>query len=229
MKKLVLAMVFILLMALFIAFNYLLLDRENKIKELRDLEAANLNNSANMSMQTREIKNLEDENDSLQQKVSQLESERDQLAKSKSELTAERDRLNSLLAGKNDMLNALKQISDPKELGQPAKKWAEALNAGDYSTAYEMEYVSLVSYGNPPSTFEYSENLKNNIKSISLKSIKLDTTRGVDSGEIILNVELEVKLLEKATTQNFVDGLNEKFVKIGYDTAKKEFVILQIF
>lgn len=229
MKKLVLAMVFILLMALFIAFNYLLWDRENRVKELKDLEFANANNSANMSLQNREIKRLEDENSNLQQKVTQLESEREQLTKNKNELTAERDRLNGIITAKNDLLNALKQISDMKEFDQPVKKWVEAINVGDYSVAYELEYTSLVSYGNPPSTFQYSENLKSTIKSISLKSLKLDPDRGNYDGEIVLDAELEVKLVEKADSQVYTDGLNHKYIKIGYDTAKKEFIILQIF
>ena len=229
MKKLVLAMVFILLMALFIAFNYLLWDRENRVKELKDLEFANANNSASMSLQNREIKSLEDENNNLQLKVNKLESDQELLTKSKNELSVEKDRLGGVLTGKNDLLNALKQISDMKELEQPVKKWVDAINVGDYSVAYELEYASLVSYGSPPSTFEYSENLKNNIKSFNMKSIKLDTDKGVDDGEIVLDMELEVKLLDKAASQVYTDGLNEKFVKIGYDTAKKEFIILQIY
>lgn len=229
MKKLVLAMVFILLMALFIAFNYLLWDRENRVKELKDLEFANANNSASMSLQNREIKSLEDENSSLQSKVSQLENDRDQLTKTKNDLNLEKDRLNSALTAKNDLLNSLKQISDMKEIGQPVKKWVDAINVGDYSVAYELEYASLVSYGSPPSTYDYSDNLKSSIKSFSLKSLELDADKGNDTGEIVLKAELDVKLVENAGSSVYTDGLNQKFIKIGYDTAKKEFIILQIY
>ena len=229
MKKLVLAMVFILLMALFIAFNYLLWDRENRVKELKDLEFANASNSADMSLKNREIKSLEEENNNLQLNVKKLEGDQELLTKTKNDLFVEKDRLEGMITGKNDLLSALKQISDLKELEQPVKKWIDAINVGDYSVAYELEYASLVSYGSPPSTFEYSENLKNIIKSFNLKSIKLDTDKGVDEGEIVLDVELEVKLVENAAPQVYTDGLNDKFVKIGYDTAKKEFIILQIY
>lgn len=229
MKKLVLAMVFILLMALFIAFNYLLWDRENRVKELEDLKLANADNSVNMSLQGREIKNLEEENNTLQLKVNQLESEKEQLTASKNNLSSEKDQLNSIISGKNDLLNALKQISDLKELEKPVEKWVDAINTGDYSTAYGLEYKSLATGGNPPGITVYSENLKNNIKSISLKSVKLDTSRGTDNGEIVLNAELEVRLPEKADSQTWKDGLNEKFIQIGYDTTVKQFIILQIF
>lgn len=229
MKKLVLAMVFVVLMALFIAFNYLLLDRENKVKELKDLEFENANNSASMSMQNREIKSLEEENSSQQLKISQLESDVDQLNKKNSDLSAEKEQLNRKIKDKTDLLNALKEISDMKVLEQPVKKWLEAINAGDYDTAYELEYASLASYGNPPGAFAYSESLKATVKSISLKSIKTDTSRGAGDGDIILDAELEVKLVDKAVSQVYKEGLNEKFIKIGYDVNKKEFVILQIF
>lgn len=229
MKKLVLAMVFILLMALFIAFNYLLWDRENRVKELSDLQSLNASKSADISVQNREVKSLEEENNNLQLKINQLEIDKEQLTKGKNELSVEKDSLNRVITGKNDLLNALKQISDVNELEKPVKKWVDAINASDYNTAYELEYASLTSYGTPPSNYEYSESLKSSIKGISLKSAKLDADKGVSDGGIVLSVELEVKLLDKAVSQSYTDGLNEKSVKIGYDTAKKEFIILQIY
>jgi septal ring factor EnvC (AmiA/AmiB activator) len=135
MKKLVLAMVFILLMALFIAFNYLLWDRENRVKELSDLQSVNANKSADISVQNREIKSLEEENNNLQLKINQLESDKEQLTKGRNDLSVEKDSLNRVITGKNDLLNALKQISDVNELEQPVKKWVDAINASDYSTA----------------------------------------------------------------------------------------------
>lgn len=228
MKKLVLAMVSILMIALFIAFNYLLWDRENRVKELKALEIDNASNSASMSLQNREIKSIEEENNTLKLKISQLQSEQELLTNSSNSLAEEKDRLNRSLTAKNSLLNALKAISDLKELEQPVKKWVDAISAGEYDKAYEYEYTSLMSYGSPPGVLPYTENLKNSIKTIGLKSLKLDTARGTADGEIVLDVELEIKLVDKNTEKDYVDGINQRFIKLGYDETKKEFVILQI-
>lgn len=228
MKKLVLAMVSILLMALFIAFNYLLWDRENRVKEMSKLELENAGNNSTMSSQLREIKSLEEDNNALQSKINQLQEERDRLDKSFETLTQDKAHLEDVLSSKNDMLNVLKGISDIKLFEQPVKAWVDAINAGEYDKAYEYEYASLAVAGNPPGTAQYAENLKKTVKGISLKSAKLDEDKGKADGEIYLNVELDVKLVDKNASKGFTDGANQRSVKLGYDYSKKAFTILQI-
>jgi hypothetical protein len=228
MKKLVLSMVSILLMALFIAFNYLLWDRENRVKELKDLELSNASNSAAMSQQNREIKSLEDENNTLHLRINELQNEQDQLTKSNDALAKDKDSLNRKMSLKTDLVNVLKKISDIKVLEQPVKKWLDAINAGEYDKAYEYEYTSLNSVGNPPGVITYGENLKSTVKSISLKSISVDANRGSMEGDIVLDVELDVKLVDNSVSKDFKEGLNEKFIKLTYDYTLQEFTILQI-
>lgn len=228
MKKLVLAMVSILLMALFIAFNYLLWDRENRVKEMNKLELENAGNNTTMSSQLREIKSLEEDNNSLQIKISQLQEEQSRLNRSIDTLNKDAKDLESRLSSKTDMLNVLKGIGDIKVFEQPVKAWVEAINAGEYDKAYEYEFASIAANGTPPGALQYAENLKNTVKSISLKSAKIDEDRGKGEGEIYLDVELDVKLVNKDAPKGFTEGVNQRVVKLGYDASKKEFTIAQI-
>lgn len=51
MKRFFLVMVCAILIAVFIAFNYLLWDRESKLAEIKNLESVNASYSANISVQ----------------------------------------------------------------------------------------------------------------------------------------------------------------------------------
>lgn len=66
MKKLVLVFVSALLLAVFIAFNYLLWEREGREEKLQQLESNNASNNASMNTLNHEIKTLEDDNSKLE-------------------------------------------------------------------------------------------------------------------------------------------------------------------
>lgn len=230
MKKLVLAMVFILLMALFIAFNYLLWDRDSREKDIKNLEYANANNTANINAQSREIKSLEDENSKLQASISDIQMEKDQLLNSKNQIATEKENVSLTLAHKIEIINALKQSCDIKVLETPVRKWADSINEGTYNIAYDLEYDFLLSQNKSTSFADYSDNLRNTVKSINIKSTKLITEAGMDAGEIDISATLDVKLVENADTNisRFINGLNDLYFKLDYNANRQEFVILNI-
>jgi cell division protein FtsB len=231
MKKLALIMVFVLLMALFIAFNYLLWDRENSEKAMSDLQNANASNNASISAQNREIKSLGEENTALQSKIDQLENDQKLMRENLDKVSAEKDQANLTLNEKISMLNAMKQFVDTKPLQTPVKEWADALDAGKYDEAYELEYGSLDVQKRPMTLAQYSENLEKNLKRINLKSTELDTERGSDTGEIYLAATLEVTLADNAdkTLATFKDGQNIRYFKLVYNSRTNTFEIAGIF
>lgn len=230
MKKLILVMVFVLLAALFIAFNYLLLERESRENELKNLEYANASNIASISAQKREIDSLVEGNRSLGDKIEKLESEKDQLLQDKNALSSERDKTGLTLQEKINFINILKQYTDIKALSEPVTKWAEALNQGKYEEAYALEYAGVLMQDRKVSLTAYTEEMKNTIRKIEIGEVKLDKLRGSSSGDIFLEVRLNVKLAEEAnkSSARYMEGVNDLYIKIEYSNEDKAFIISAI-
>ncbi len=229
MKKLVLVMVSVLLLALFIAFNYLLWDRESKLNELKNLEFTNSSNNASINAQNREIKRLEDENNSFQETIGELQKDKESLQQRITQLESEKLQTSQETKHKIDVINYLKQNAAPEVFEAPVKKWVEAVGAGNYSEAYQLEYGNTASEDIPVSREEYESSLKDTVKSIGIKAIKLDAEEGRGDGGIILSVTLEVKNAENAgQTARFAEGPNEMKFKLDYNLPKNEFYIAEI-
>jgi cell division protein FtsB len=227
MKKLALAMVFILIMALFIAFNYLIWDRESREKAMSDLQNTNASNNASISAQNREIKSLEEDNGILQARIDQLETGEKQAQQSRDQALTERDQATLTINEKITMLNTLKRLLDPKTLETPVRQWADALDSGKFDVAYELEYGSLDLQKRPMSLTEYSDGLKKTLKRISFKSSALDAEKGSDTGDIYLAVTLDVTLVDNAdmTVSKFQSGQNVRYFKLLYNAKMKVFII----
>ena len=227
MKKLVLVMVFVLLTAVFIAFNYLLWDRESREADLKDLAYQNANYKTDISAKTREIESLGKQIDNLENKIAQLESDKDQLALDKNGLAEQKNSVDAALRDKINYINTIKQFVDIKVLSEPLTLWADALNQGKYEDAYELEYAAVPSAERTVTLSEYTDEMQKTVKKIEINEVKLDKLRGSSEGEIFLEVRLTVKLAEGADKNNsrFSEGLNEKYVKIDYSVQEKAFMI----
>lgn len=230
MKKLVLIMVFVLMMALFIAFNYLLWDRESMRNDLKNLEYTNLSNSADISAQNRDIKRLENEANQYVADISELEKEKERLEKGNLELESDIALEAQRTRHKIDIINILKENVDIKLFEAPVKKWADAVDTGNYGEAYRLEYEKASLLNKQASLEEYTNVFKNNVKSLKIKEVLLDKDVGKADGEIALTVTLEIKLTEKPEQdfRRFTEGLNEIKVDLDYDVTLNEFFITNI-
>lgn len=230
MKKLVLVMVFVLLTAVFIAFNYLLWERESSQQTLKDLTYQNTNYKTDISTKTREIESLGNEINDLGNKITQLENEKAQLVQDKNGIVDQKNNSDAALRDKIDYFNTIKQYVDINIVSEPLTLWVDALNQGKYDAAYELEYAAVPSSNRSVTLDAYTEEMQKNIKKIEINEIKIDKLRGSGDGEIYLQVRLTVKLAETADKNNsrFSEGINERYIKIGYSTEKKTFVMLSI-
>lgn len=230
MKKLILVLVFVLLTALFIAFNYLLWERESRENDIKSLENLNAGNTASINAQKREIESLNEENRSQREKINQLENEKDRLNQEKAALDTENQNINTALRERINFINTIKQYADIKALSEPVVKWVEALNQGKYEDAYALEFAGVPLKDRKVTLAAYSEEAKKTIRKIELTDIKLDKMRGSDNGDIYLEARLGVKLAEGANTATarFTEGTNDIYVKIGYSSEDKVFIITGI-
>jgi cell division protein FtsB len=227
MKKFILVMVFVLLAALFVAFNYLLWDRESKVTELKDLENANAGNNAMINSQKREIENLVEENKNLNNRIDELDKENKQLAQDNSNIKSDRDNKAALLDERIKFINSLKQIVDLKSLTEPLAKWADAINQGNYEEAYAVEYAGMPLKDRTVDLGSYSEDMKKTVRRIEIIDVKIDPIRGSGDGNLYLDLKLSVKLAEGAdmSVSRFVEGENSAYVKFDYSADQKAFVI----
>ncbi len=230
MKKLVLIMVFVLLMAVFIAFNYLLVDRESKINDLESLKYANASSTDEINAKNREIKRLETEINQYETDSLNLEREKEQLSQKNLQMENDKAAEAQKASHRIDILNFLIQNADIGLFAAPVKKWVEAMDTGDYAEAYRLQYEKASLQSRQESLEDYTETLKDNIKSIKIKEVLLDKEAGKTEGEIVLTVSLDVKLTENAKPEvpRFTEGLNEMKVKLDYDAVLNEFVIIEI-
>ncbi len=230
MKKFILVMVFVLLTALFIAFNYLLWDRESKVAQLKSLESDKASYYASINAQKRETDALEEEVGVLKDQLEQMETEKNRLNEEKNELNADWIKTRETLQERINFINILKQHSDINVLSEPLVKWAQAVNEGNFKEAYDLEYEGVAAQDRAVSLISYVEQLENTVSRIDIAEVKLDMFRGAGTGDIYLDVKLNVKLAEEPKQQSprFTHGENEVYVRIDYSYSKKGFVISSI-
>lgn len=227
MKKFILVMIFVLLTALFIAFNYLLWDRENKVVELKNLENANASYTTNINSQKREISALEEEIDRLENQIKEIESDKERLSEEKASIQIEWAETRASLQERIDFINTIKQHADTNVLSAPLAKWAEAINQGDFRQAYLLEYEGVAMVDRTVRLDDYVEQMSRTVRRVDITQVKVDRLRGTGNGDIYLDVTLDVKLPEEPDMKSlrFTEGVNEIYVKIDYSVSEKVFMI----
>lgn len=222
MKKLVLVMICALVMVLFIALNYLLWDRENKmnIDARKDINIATLG---------REVSNLEAANASLKEKVSKLEAGAKTLEQKNEELQQEKNKTTGALAQKNEIINQLKQMIDTKGFEAVITKWADCIDKGQYDQAYQLQLSQLSNQQNM--TFEeFTNYYKTHIKNIKVTAIKLNIQGAPEDkkGDITFKVSLEVKRVPNSGKAIFEEGNSDKLFTLVFLKEKNIWVIGEI-
>lgn len=230
MKKLVLVLVCTLIMAIFIGFNYLLWDKENREKDLENLQSSNEYNSATINALSREIKQLDDENKSLNAKISELEFNNRILNVNNQNLTQENTKVKDSLTEKINVIYGLKKDVDLSPLEQTIRKWAESINNGDYQTAYSLLHSKYIArHENISNIFKFTELFKDSIEKMELQSIKLYgfEMSEEEKGNIVFDVTVNVKLTseDKSAEADFEEGANRCFFTVIYDGQNEKWII----
>jgi len=218
MKKFALVMTCSLIIIVLIAFNYLLWDRENKKQQ-------NASNNASITVLGERINTLTETNQELQSKVKTLEKDLEALKEEHEAALGE-------LEEKKAIIGKLKEHLNAEFLHEPINEWVEALNNGDYESAYMLEAAASDREDKASGLEEYIRNYKNVIKSMEIESIEL-VTEGVPedmTGEFIFRVTLNVARVEGAPENRggFSEGTNKRYITVGLDREKDILVIKNI-
>lgn len=232
MKKLVLVMVCTLLLAVFVSLNYLLWDRENKVKDIETLESSYASSSAIIDTLGREIKKLEDEIKLLKESIQTLEDRNSQLQSEKSFLEEQKLKTAELLNNKTEILQKVAGLADFKPLEEPVRKYADAVNRQDYETAYNLLEKQMANQGRQISMEEFADICKSSVESMKISTMEFFTGNapGHSSGSIVFRTVIEVKTAKGDGSANneFKEGMNERYISVVFDDQKEEWVISAI-
>ncbi len=230
MKKFIIVIIFVFLIAFLISFNYLLWDREKQLESYQ-----NLSNAKNLSIDTlgEKINNLDQQNKELADKIAALETENSDLRRRVLQLNGESQTMLKDLDSKKEFIIMLKNYMSTEPLQTVIQKWVVAINSKDYAQASAL--VSEASIGKIlGSEDSFKNTYQNEVKTISLKSAELLT--GMTDNEHLLKIQfqviLEVNKPEAASgdtteSQNsiFKNGENIKFVTLEIDAEAGEWRI----
>ncbi len=218
LKNLVLVMVFVLIIMVFIAFNYLLWDREN-------FQEINLSKTAAIDAFSKQLKNLEERNKLLESDISSLNDEIEDLVNNKEYLSKQLElkdkEIEPILLEideKEQFINILKQQIDISPIKDIVKDWVNKISTGDLEGAYNLHLFQDTEDGSK-SIEKFAADYKDVIKSIEIKSIDLvlekSTMNDVENC-IALKVVLNVNKSDEFKGQ-FYNGINTRYFIFDYD------------
>lgn len=228
MKKLALVLVSVIIMTVFIAFNFLIWDRENQIRNFENLNDAK---SSSIDALGSEISNLKNFNNELRSRVAELEGEKEAILKESTELENNKKVIENELSHKKDLITRLQKQADLRPLEETVRKWVDALDRGSTEAAYSLQYEHDLYAGQKITLDEFKNTYSSSIKDIRIKSIKLYNEELPDEkrGNIIYKVTLEVKKTADSPSGIFEEGINERYFVIGFDKQKNQWVITDIW
>ena len=232
MKKFIIVIVFVFLIAILISFNYLLWDREKQLENYQDLS-----NSKNLSIDTlgEKISTLDNLNKELNGKVDALTKGNNELKENVTALSEENLTVKQDILAKNELVLLLKDNLNVEPLETVIKKWVEAVNSKNYNAAQEL--ISKTSTDQilmNPEIFKSA--YQSELRAISLKSAKIYTELIDDEhiGKIQFQVVLQADKPEQDEKNGvtpeklYKNGENQKYFTMEYDSQSKEWRISQI-
>lgn len=235
MKKFVLIMVSTLVMIIFIAFNYLLWERDGREKDIRTLQTSNENNSATINALGRDIKNLEADNKDMAQENDDMEKLLEAVRADNTRLRDENINMGDELSERKRLVDQLKQDVDTSIINAPIRKWADSIDKAEYETAFDLQYgYFVIAPEGSPGLGDFTDFYKKYVKSMNIKSIGLKlkdvpaSMAGMIIFEAVVDIELsegQITVTDKYIDLRYAEGPNEFYFTITYDEVHKKWVI----
>jgi len=233
MKKFIIVIVFVFLIAILISFNYLLWDREKQLENYQDMSDSN-----NLTIDTlsERMNTLDKLNKDLNQRVENLTNDNATIREYSSSVYSENVELKKDILSKGDLITALKKTLNTAPMDTVIKKWTDAVNSKNFAAAQ-----ALVSKDSKDNTIKdpakFKEAYRSELKSIKIKSSKLFTELNDDEHleKVQFKVVFEVAKPDKTedstakVSENiFKSGDNEKYLTMEFNSNTNEWLISEI-
>lgn len=219
MRKFILVTTCALVLTVFIAFNYLVWDRENRIRSFEGNDY-----KASMDTLGAKISELTEKNELLTAQVNQLENSNKVSEAKNSQLADEKRVLEETLNQKNEVIDKLEQSMNPEALEAVVRNWADCINDGRYEDVYLLQSKEMQAQN---SAKDIEDRYKPAVKSVQVRAIKHLTVELPDrrKGEILFKVTFDVKNVNAANNTVFEEGLNDRYFTFLYETEKNVWTI----
>jgi cell division protein FtsB len=228
MKKFIIVIVFVFLIAILISFNYLLWDRQKQLESFQDMSDSN---NLTIDALSDKMNTLDKLNKELTQKSEKLTEEITAVQQDSFDKKSENIELKRAIITKNDLIIALKNSINAEPINTVIKKWTEAVDSGNYKGAQTL--ISKQSTNKNLNDIE--KYFKSELKGIRFKSSKIFTEM-IDEdhiNKIQFKAVFDVDKLDTATksesTQGlFKSGTNQKFITMELNIDTNQWLILDI-
>ncbi|HEX9062089.1 MAG TPA: hypothetical protein VF941_18080 [Clostridia bacterium] len=227
MKNFVLVVISAIVLTVFIALNYLLWDRETRMKSFENFKDSQ---NVNIDSLKRQLDAITKENENLKEKNNEISENVKYLEDGKNKLNIEKDSLRKKLQEANDIITAVESKIDMKPVELIVKRWVDGINGRQPEVAYNMQYKNIFSTSSAISMDEFRNVYSKGVASIRLKSVKPYQGKTPEdmSGQLLFVVSLEVKKDIGAEPGFFSDGINDKIFVLKLDQKSNAWVIVDV-
>lgn len=238
MKKLILVLICIAILLFFVAFNYLIWDRDKKVNDIENLKWTNANNISNINYLTRQIETLQEEKKALDKNIAGLQEDIEKINGNLEDAAAEIEQMKTVIAGKEETIGILKDQADPDSIYSVIEKWVAAMNEADFGAAHEMQYshpqagkdyVAL-----PEFQLMYADKLQE-IQVVSAVLLENAAESGKELPKIfVFEVELNAAFNPETATESLpgqliASGENKLRIKMDFDETTNEWFIADMY
>lgn len=226
MKKFNLVLVCIAILLFFVAFNYLIWDRDKKTEDIDNLKWTNANNISNINYLTRQIEVLQQDKKVLEEKITGLEEDVKFITGNLADAQSETDGLKAIVAGKDKTISVLRAQADPDMLYSIIEQWVTAMNDSDFKTAHEIQFAHAAGSSDYLTLPEYELMYAGKLQEITVVSCTLIDNVAENGKELpkmfIFNAEMNAVFNPEAAAevlpgQMIVNGTNKLLIKIDFD------------
>lgn len=227
LKNFVLVVISAIVLTVFIALNYLLWDRETRMKSFENFKDSQ---NVNIDSLKRQLDAITKENENLKEKNNEISENVKYLEDGKNKLNIEKDSLRKKLQEANDIITAVESKIDMKPVELIVKRWVDGINGRQPEVAYNMQYKNIFSTSSAISMDEFRNVYSKGVASIRLKSVKPYQGKTPEdmSGQLLFVVSLEVKKDIGAEPGFFSDGINDKIFVLKLDQKSNAWVIVDV-
>lgn len=234
MKKFIIVIVFIFLIAILISFNYLLWDRERQLESFQNMRQSN-----NLTIETlsEKMNNLDRLNKELNTKLETITNDNEIIRKHSSTLNNENTELKKEIQLRNDMIITLKKNIDAASINTVIKKWTDSINSKSYENAQAFVSKNAVDKTLVGDVEALKKMYQKELKEIKLKSSEpyVDLS---DDDENIMKIQIKAffEVIKPAPIANkeevegsiFKSGSNEKYITMEFNSYTNEWMMLEL-
>jgi len=227
MKNMVLILVCAALLTFFIAFDYLLWDRERNTQSINTLEDSIDSKDATIGALGREIKDLENYSNQLSNKLKLLEEEKKSLEEKVSDLESEIQEMKSQISKRDKFISTMESIADYGVFENILKDWAEKINEGKHEEAYQWMKLKTDAGMGALSYAEFTGSYMTGVKSIEISKMEISKDDALKYGkaDIAFLTEVNVEKSEESKQGKFNEGVNKMIIGFDYDSENKTWFI----